>query len=645
MSLARHLGAVTVLVLCSVAVLSCGCDLSDFLSIGEWPFGNADANVVSGAMDLAEPSLAGLWECTVVGQEEGAWDDADAPLVQWLTRDGEPFADWGRGGGDDRMFILFDANNTMVGSYEYDAGEHVVFVGTTADTGAFLGETMERLPDGRLQFDEAPISVGEMEGVDVSATMGVVARTEDGGATWLAETTTTVQVTLQADVPADPNAGRPAASAGAQAVYTIRANEQITPSAALQTLFPDAEWRLREREGGDGTPPTGYFEVSGPDWISRQWSDPDSAIIPWIDEAMGGGPIDDSEEPMINSGEKRVFGLFGADGRFVMTFDYDPEGNVVTVAATPEDDALIGQMPTQIDEDDAWRWLGSYGPFRDPSQTVEFVMTAELIVGPGDLSEGRKMRLRQIVTVTVLQDVEADAGTGRPAIPAGASVTFNREECYWITASESPYELFPDAEIVVGASGGEQEGLPVGYYELSGAHESDLGWQDANCPLTQLLTGDCLPTGLVPEGKRVFILFDNIGTLAQCYDYAQADHTVTFHSVEENLLMGVPAEPTQDRGSWAWGVNRTVVAGSIQITVQGGLQVGPEDGEEGRDVEVMLWFIYTAIEDIPADPGTGRPAIMAGTTAVYLMHEKHAMASSEGPFELFPDALFQDARD
>ena len=69
------------------------------------------------------------------------------------------------------------------------------------------------------------------------------------------------------------------------------------------------------------------------------------------------------------------------------------------------------------------------------------------------------------------------------------------------------------------------------------------------------------------------------------------------------------------------------------------------DDDEGRDTVLQVVTVYTALVDIPEDPESGRPAVPQGTKVTHMLDETYTLTSSEGPFVLFPDATFEDARD
>ena len=589
------------------------------------------------------PTMAGTWEIIPSEEEdEGAWEDPQAPLAQFVEENGNPFVDDSDPNEDEdesREFVVIDPNNRMVGFYTYEADDDTVYIGTPQDM-PMLGDAFLIEEDGAFSFEPVLTHEGNFGAeVTYAAWMTVSVSLSEDGKSADVTATDTVQLTAAQDIPADPNTGRPAIQAGDQTTYSSVSSQQLVLSPGPAVLYPEAEWALSPQSRYDDVP-FGFYEITGPTESSASWSDPNSAILQYFEEELGGLPVDG--EPIITSEGQRVFVLFDESGAFVMTYDYDTEEDLLQVDGHPQNNPLIGQTPEATEEGNGWQYQAEM-----PTQGnggMEMSMDIGFTVYHGDPENGQDMTIQMTVTISILQDIAANPETDRPAISAGSSVTCTQTETYMVRSSENPYALFPDAEIEISEPDDGEPDPPEGYYEITNPHDTYEGWDDPESPFCLLITGDSLPTGLLTDVERAFVLFDTVGTFAQSYDYDVDEDTVTVDSVEENFLIGIPAE-ARDGDAWEWQVEMAFGNESLVVDISASLLMYGGDDEEGRDLTVNLQLVYTALEDIPEDPEAGRPEIPAGSKNTYRLIEAYTVTSSEGPFVLFPDAEFQDARD
>jgi len=589
------------------------------------------------------PTMAGTWEVIPTEEEaEAGWEDPQIPLAQYVEENGNPFVDDSDPNEDEdesREFVVIDPNNRMVGFYTYEPEDDLVYIGTPQSM-PLLGEVLLINEEGAFYFEPVLTHEGNF-GAEVSyaASMTVLVTLGEDGKSADVTTTETVQLTAAQDIPADPNTGRPAIQAGDQTAYSSASSQQLVLSPGPAVLYPEAEWALNPQSRYDDVP-FGFHEITGPIESSVSCSDPNSPIVQFFEDEAGGLPVDG--EPIIDSDDERVFVLFDESGTFVMTYGYHTEENRLEVDGHPQSNPFIGETPQATEEGNGW-WYQAEFPTQG-NGGMEMSVDFDFTIYHGDPESGRIMSMQMAITITILQDIDANPGTNRPAIPAGSSVTWTQTDTYMVRSCENPYRLFPDAEIdIVEPDDGEPD-PPEGYYEITDPRDTYQGWDDPESPFCLLIPGDNLPTGLLTDVERAFVLFDTVGTFAQSYDYDVDEDTVTVDSVEENFLIGVAPEE-RDGDAWEWQVDMPFTGGDLQVDISASLLLYEGDDEEGRDLTVHLWLVYTALADIPEDPGAGRPEIPAGSKATYQLFERYTATSSEGPFVLFPDAEFQDARD
>ncbi len=236
------------------------------------------------------------------------------------------------------------------------------------------------------------------------------------------------------------------------------------------------------------------------------------------------------------------------------------------------------------------------------------------------------------------RDLPEDPSAGLPAVAEGEKAIYTTSRSQTLTRSPSLYELFPTATWAL--SEGGSGSLPVGYFEFTDGVCHTAQWDDPEAALVMLLGEESIPTGIVEDGERAFLFIDEQGTVMQTYAYIEAEDLVQLDTVEENPLIGSRAEPSEHE-SWRWAVEDSMSGGSVEVRFAFDLTVYGGSEEEGREVLVRNTVVYKATEDIPEDPGSGRPAIPAGSEVTYYQEAEYLMRSSEGPFSLFPDAEYE----
>ncbi len=594
--------------------------------------------------ESAAPALAGTWEIIPTDDEpEAEWEDPQAPLALYIEENGNPFADNSDPNeeeeDDSREFVVIDPNDRMVGYYVYEPEDDTVYISTPQGM-PLLGEVLISDGDGAFHFEPVLTHEGDFGSeVAYAGWMTVFVTLGEDGKSADVRATNTVLVTATQDIPADPNTGRPAIQAGDQVAYSSVDSQELALSPGPAVLYPDSEWALNP-DCLFGALPSGFYEITGPMEMSFSWSDPNSAILQYLEEEAGGVPV--SEEPLIIEENDRVFILFDGSGTFAMVYDYYTDEDLLEIDGHPGHNPFVGETPQLTEDGNGWEYQAEF-----PTQengTVAIAVDFFFTVHHGDPDNGQYLTVQMIMTVSVLQDIDANPGTNRPAIPAGSSVTWTQDETYVIRSSESPYELFPDADVeVVEPDDGDSE-PPEGYYELTDPYDTYQGWDDPETPFALLIGEDSLPTGLLAEVERSFVLFDLAGTFVQGYDYDKDENTVTVDSVEDNFLIGVaPQEHGGD--TWEWQVGLSFGNEGLLVELSASLWMYGGEDDEGRECAIHLQLVYTALADIPEDPGAGRPEIPEGTRATYQLLEYYTATSSEGPFALFPDAEFQDGVD
>jgi hypothetical protein len=192
--------------------------------------------------------------------------------------------------------------------------------------------------------------------------------------------------------------------------------------------------------------PTGYCEVTGPVGTETVVSDPNSTILEFFAEI--GQPLEEMPPAPIIPSDRRPFLLFDAQGRGMLVLAYIPSENVIELSCDPDEELVLGMLPTFRPDEGVWVYQRS-NTIIPPGEVIEAAFVFTVVLRPGDLVQGRVFTMELSRTVTFLVDWPANADTGRPAIPAGSSVTLAQTDTYTMTSSESPYELFRDADFRV----------------------------------------------------------------------------------------------------------------------------------------------------------------------------------------------------
>ncbi len=390
------------------------------------------------------PSFEGTWETIEQGAPEGSWDDANAPLAQLMVEMGNPLNNFGTVAEGVRDFSVFDANNTNVANYAYDSETDTIYVSSPA-TDPFLGKTLILHKDGVFGLKDWVMMSGDMGLIALTITVDVALTPNEDGETWRIDMVATQHVVAQSTVAANPGTGRPEVQVGDEVVYTAHQWQTVAPSVGPALLFPDADWQIAvDEQAAQSAVMTGYCEVVAPHESYVAWSDPSSLILQWLEEV--GSPPEDPE-PFIATDE-RSFLLFDENGAPVLTLGYDPDTSTLGLDCGSEGDPMIGQTPTLTPDGQAWYIQSSVGPFTDPSETLQTEARFTITVYYGDLEKGRALVLEMVTTTTLLQDIPENVGTGRPAIPAGTTVSRTQLEMHTLVSSDSPFALFPGAELI-----------------------------------------------------------------------------------------------------------------------------------------------------------------------------------------------------
>ena len=224
-------------------------------------------------------------------------------------------------------------------------------------------------------------------------------------------------------------AGDPVIPAGEEARYLVSMVYLADRSPSVGVLFPDAEWQI---EQGESSVTTGYVELTGPSQSQIGW-DPSSNVL------LAGMLNDPNNLPTSPFSSDRLFIMFDEDGRLVETFDYVEAQQTVEVSG-PADNPLVGTAPETIQG--GWRYSALLTMDGDP---ISAQLAGSVTISEGDLSEGRQIEFLFQMTFTAASEIDLGGGN---IIPAGATATYAVHEWGTITASESPFALFPDADFV-----------------------------------------------------------------------------------------------------------------------------------------------------------------------------------------------------
>ncbi len=403
------------------------------------PNAGADPNEPSDA-NAPLASIEGTWEVLPNDDQTSTWDDPAAPLATYLMGQGNPFASFGMAPEGRRSFVVFDAAATMTDSYQYDPNSDTLYIEVIQNP--FLGRTMDPDPNGLYRFGETVVFDGPMgNGISARMVTSVAARPQDEtGRTWTISMSTVVTATADDDLPPDPGVGTDAVAAGEQAVYRVEWSECLTPTDSMHALFPNTTWEILpdEREAGSALP-TGYVELTGPAGRQAAWADPSSALAQLIAE-QDASPI--PEGPVLVQPAHRAFVHYDVLGAIGLTFDYDAATNRLEVSM---DHPSLGQAPVR--HEDGWTWSGTmtFG-----SDALSFALVTQIALLDGDPA-ARFVRFQETITVTANEDIPANGETGRGAIASGTTTSWSCLEYYVASPSESPWVLFPTAEILMGS--------------------------------------------------------------------------------------------------------------------------------------------------------------------------------------------------
>jgi len=369
------------------------------------------------------PSLEGTWESADSGEPEEEWSDSKVAIVQLFQETGNPFASWLSGPEGLRSFGVFDANQVLIASYNYDPAENVLYLETPASN-PFVGRTAEMQGDGSLRIERiAELDLGGV--LSAACTLAVAVLPQEGQQTYEAALSLTVCVTATQYIPENPETGRPAILPGDTVTYTRRVPRQLTRSANPWDLFPDAEWRLGEESGDESPKPTGYYEAEGPVTSNSGWDDPNAPLAILL---AGTGSL-----PQGLAGPGRRDFMLYDEGVLLYSYEYS-EANDVVYRQGSDVNPLVGRMPSEL-PDGELQWV-TEGEFE--SEVLRIALNADVRLADGSDTQGHPFHVYVLVTYTVLVDIE-------PSIPAGTQVSYVLDETYVLTRSDSPYVIFPAA--------------------------------------------------------------------------------------------------------------------------------------------------------------------------------------------------------
>ena len=379
----------------------------------------------------APPTLLGPWESLSNDDSVEGWDDPESPLAQVIGQD-DPFGNLGTSDPNSREFIVFDANNTVVATYNYESDMNTVEVSGPAND-PLLGRTLVDLGDGSLGVPDLVIMQGPMaEWLYFNVSIDIVAWPDAEDESWRIEQTFTVhvQVTESESIP-------PGLQVGDEAVYTLDRSSTLLPSPGPAVLFPDAVWQIAvDEEAVSSSVPSGYVETIGPTGQdSVGW-------VPGSHETLVQLMDDPNNLPgSMFAEDTRGFALYDSQGRIVAHYDYSDDPEEIVTVGSPADNPMAGLLPVRGDH--RWEWTAAL-TFGDPQIQVSF--NARIIMGDGNLSEGRDVvYFLQMTYQVVNQDCESPLGT----IPLGATATYSILQEGQMVSSEGPYALFPDAQFVM----------------------------------------------------------------------------------------------------------------------------------------------------------------------------------------------------
>jgi len=368
-------------------------------------------------------TLAGVWESTLQ-ERTTSWEDPNALLAQAFEAQGNPFSSIGEETPGLRDFVVFDSNNAMVANYLYDPNENTVYVRPPGDD-PFTGVPFVLQDDGTFRLEDVMMEGDMGNGIYLRLAAAIVITMAEDGQSVQIEQEFTVDIEALQEIP-----GSPAIPAGEEAHYLVSMTHVADRSPSVGVLFPDAEWQM---EQGESSMTTGYVEVTGPSQSQIGW-DPNSNAL------LAGMVNDPNSLPTSAFASDRIFVLFDETGRLIATYDYFEAGPTVEVSR-PEGNPFIGTAPETVQG--GWRYTALA---EAPGSPLSVRFGGDVIIYEGDLSEGRQIVFSMQMVFTA--SVEIDLGGG-DVIPAGATATYVVYEAGMATASESPYDLFPDADFVL----------------------------------------------------------------------------------------------------------------------------------------------------------------------------------------------------
>jgi len=222
---------IAVLALALLPSCAAGCGTGWLSFLGEL----ASSGMQGVTEEPAPQPLTGYYQATSIFYSRYGWVDPSALLVAWLDDAMMP-----RSGLDpgpvNRDFIFFDQDGMAALMLTYRPAENTVYY-EDADQNFFFGHIPERVADGWLYHVEQ-----EQPGdpFTMQFTLDLLAHDFVEGLGHSMTIQFDVTLILNADVPADPNSGRPLLPAGSTATWTFYEESFIQSCESPFVLFPDA---------------------------------------------------------------------------------------------------------------------------------------------------------------------------------------------------------------------------------------------------------------------------------------------------------------------------------------------------------------------------------------------------------------------